>query len=52
MENIVVVACLAGALAYFLRVLTCNDHSSAYWAEEFKKVAARTPEPIASTRPR
>jgi hypothetical protein len=52
MENIAVVALLAGALAYFLWVLTRNDHSSAHWAEEFKKVAARTPEPITPPRPR
>jgi hypothetical protein len=52
MENIAVVASLAGALAHFLWVLTRNDYSSAYWAEEAKNVAARTTEAIASTRSR
>jgi hypothetical protein len=50
MEYIAIAACLTGALACFMWLLTRNDHSSAFWAHEVQRITARTSEPIAPNR--
>jgi hypothetical protein len=49
-ETMAAAACLAGALTYFMWVLTRHDRSSAYWAAEMKKDAARTASAAALNR--
>ena len=45
MEYIAVAAFLTGALACFMWLLTRNDHSSIFWAQEVKRITAHRSEP-------
>jgi hypothetical protein len=50
MEYIAVAAFLITALACFMWLLTRNDHSSVFWAQEVQRITARTSEPIPSNK--
>jgi hypothetical protein len=46
MEYIAITVCLTGALACFMWLLTRNDRSSIYWAQEVKRIGVGSDSPI------
>jgi hypothetical protein len=52
MEYIAITALLTAALACFMWLLTRNDHSSVFWAQEVRRIAAQRSEPTAPNKSR